>query len=192
MSEIETVGPTGRCSSKEMRRIILDMYEVHRPIVIAELTGRSVGYIRCVASAMGIKSGGRGKDFDDCWTAGEEKILDQCYGRSMAVSELSRQLGRTEAAIAAKASRMGLGRRRCRAWSENDDSVVVDLYAKFGSKVVAEKLGRSIDAVKHRAKKLGVRAGNANHPWRMEETKRYAALMDRYSSRPQNKRKPLE
>ena len=165
-----------RCSTKEMRRIILDMYEVHPPIVIAELTGRSVGYIRCVASAMGIKSGGRGKNFDDYWTPEEEKILDHCFGRSMTVAELAIELGRTEAAISAKAYRLGLGRRRLRPWSKEEDQVVVEMYAKHGSKIVAEKLGRSMDSVQHRAKKLGVKAGNANHPWRAEEAKRYATV----------------
>lgn len=179
---INTAKTSTRCSTKEMRRIILDMYETHPPIVIAELTGRSVGYIRCVASAMGIKSGGRGKSFDDCWTPEEERILDHCFGRSMTVPQLARELGRTEAAIINKASRLGLGGRKLRRWSVEDDKTLLDMYAKHGCRVVAEKLGRSIDAVKHRAKRLGVQSelAKASHPWRAAEKKRYDEVRRRY------------
>lgn len=169
-----------RCSLKQLRRMILDMYETHPPIVIAEMSGRSVGYVRCVASAMGIRSGGRGKNFDDYWTESEEKMVAERYG-SMTVHELARHLGRTPAAVAAKASRLGLGRRRTKAWTKADDALLVQFYETCGSSFVSARTGRTREAVKHRARKLGLRCTKA-HPWRELESKRYAQVKARSSS----------
>lgn len=168
-----------RCSTKEMRRIILDMYETHPPIVVAELTGRSVGYIRCVASAMGVKSGGRGRNFDDYWTPAEEKILDSCYGRTMTVPQLARHLGRTASAIQVKATRLGLGRRRTKVWSDEEDAVVRAHYTTQGAVAVAAMLSRTTDSIKHRARNLGVKFDRKHHPWRTAEEQRYAEVKRR-------------
>jgi len=146
-----------RCSTKEMRRTILDMYETHPPIVIAKLTGRSVAYIRCVASAMGIKSGGTGKNFDDYWTPAEEKLLSECYGRTMTARRLASHLGRTEAAIHAKASRLGIERRLNVLWTDADDAVMRKHYTANGSAFVAKQLNRTRNSIKQRARKLGLK-----------------------------------
>lgn len=167
------------CSTKELRRVIMDMYEVHPPIVIAELTGKSVGYVRCVASAMGIRSGGRGKNFDDLWTPEEEKMVRECYGK-MPVKELSRQLGRTAAAIQTKATRLGIGPTRCRPWTEAEDRLIREDYARLGARHVCKKTGRSYDAVKHRAKKLGATRDKATHPWSLAESRRYEEIRSKH------------
>lgn len=167
-----TATSNDRMTTAEVRRAILDMYEVHPPATIAALTGRSVGTIRTMASAMGIKSGGRGKDFDDLWTPREEKQLSEQWGL-VTVARLSRMMGRTEAAIMAKASKLGLGRARSREWAASEDQAIRDGYPQNGPKPLAKQLGRSVDSVKHRARKLGVRREAGSHPWVEAERKRY-------------------
>lgn len=42
---------------KEVRRLMLDMYHLYPPATIAKMTGRAIGTIRVMASAMGLRSG---------------------------------------------------------------------------------------------------------------------------------------
>src|SRR5690606_33786721 len=99
-------------------------------------------YIRSVACAMGIRSGGRGKNFDDYWTEPEERQLDQLLGK-VPIRELSRLMGRSPAAIKTKAARLGFGRRRSQAWSEREDQLIRDEYPAHGVAHCALKLNRS-------------------------------------------------
>ncbi len=147
--------------------MLLDLYDKYPPATIADLAGRSIGYIRCIASAMGLKSKGRGQSHAPLYSTEDVKLIKQCYGRE-SVAALARHLGRTPDAIHAKASKLGIGRRRGRLWGAKDDAVLRELYPQHGAKCVAEKLFRSVDAVKHRARKLGVRREPFEHPWRRE------------------------
>lgn len=158
-----------RMPLRQTRRVILDMYEQFEPRVIAEMTGRTIGSIRSLASAMGIRSGGRGPSHAPVYTDRELKLLRESYGR-LPVVHLARMLNRTPAAIQQCASRrLGLGRRRARLWSDTDDRVVREQYPARGAKAIARELGRSINAVKHRAKKLGVRRDATYvHPWKSD------------------------
>jgi len=156
---------TTRPSLKEVRRIIADQYHLFPPATIAELCGRSVGYIRCLASAMGFKSVGRGRGHSPYFTPLEIKTLKLEFGVTP-LAVLARRMNRTEAALAAKCSRLGLGRRRCAPWSESDDAFIWAHYPLRGSEIASD-LGRSKGAVRHRARKLGVRSVRV-HPWKAE------------------------
>lgn len=160
------LGTLARPPLKEVRRIIADQYHLFPPAAIAKLCGRSVGYIRCLASAMGFRSVGRGKDHNRYFTTAEEKTLRLEYGATPLV-ELAKRLGRTPAALAAKCSRMGLGRKRCAEWTPEDDEVIRRDYPTHGT-TIAEQLGRTKASVRHRARKLRVRFTQALHPWRRE------------------------
>lgn len=157
-----------RTSLKETRRVILDMYEQFEPKVIAQMTGRSVGYIRCLASAMGIRSGGRGPSHAPTYSDSDLKLLRQSYGR-IPIVHLARMLNRSEASVANAASRrLKLGRRRTRLWDPADDDVIRAKYPVLGAQQTSVLLGRSVNSVKHRARKLGVRRLTYEHPWRRD------------------------
>lgn len=145
-----------RMPLKETRRLMLDMYDKYPPLVIAEMTGRTVGSIRCMASAMGMRSGGRGKFHAPYFTKNETEAIRQEYGITP-VGEIARAFRRSVAAIHQKAHRLNLGRRRGKAWTKRDDRIVAAEYPSKGPKHVAFVLDRSIHSVKHRARLLGVR-----------------------------------
>lgn len=88
------------------------------------------------------------KDGDD-WSADDLRILKELYGK-MPVSSLATQLQRTSQAIETKASRLNL--RRKKPWSEAEDKLVLDPANKPAA--LAKLLGRGIDAVRHRKRKL--------------------------------------
>lgn len=157
-----------RMSLKETRRLILDMYHLYPPSVLADMSGRTVGSIRTLASAMGAKSVGRGKDHAPEFSAAEIAAIRSQYGKTPVV-HLARELGRTPGAVQMKSSRLGLGRRRTRPWSIEDDQVLREQYPDNGARYVARALGRSINAVKHRARQLVVRRNAFVHPWTQDE-----------------------
>ena len=165
MSERD-IGSVAKPSLKEVRRIIADQYHLFPPATIAQVCGRSVGYIRCLASAMGFRAVGRGKNHDRYFTAVEEKTLRLEYGATPIV-DLAKRLRRTPAALYAKCSRMGLGRKRSAEWTPEDDEVIRRDYPTHGT-TIAEQLGRTKASVRHRARKLRVRFTQALHSWRRE------------------------
>jgi DNA-binding CsgD family transcriptional regulator len=100
------------------------------------------------------------------WTSQEEELLTElhptCNNRDLAV-----RLGRSEWAISGKARALGLtrdlggGYRRRRSeggsWSHREIELLRQLYPIMPYEEVAEKLGRSHDAVKMKARRLQLR-----------------------------------
>lgn len=69
---------------------------------------------------------------------------------------------------------LGIRRFRSRSWSEKDDEILRRHYISLGHRSVADMLGRTPDAVRVRARKIGACAVGmkreipADHIWRME------------------------
>lgn len=150
---------------KEVRRLMLDMYHLYPPATIAKMTGRAIGTIRVMASAMGLRSGGRGRGHDPIYEDSEVEFIRANYGR-MSVKEISRHIGRTPRSVTQKARRLGLSPQRFRRWTEAEESIIREHYSDHGARYVATKLDRTIDAIKSRAAKLGVRRDNCGRDCR--------------------------
>jgi len=68
-----------------------------------------------------------------------------------------------------KARELGLQKKSFRLWSKKDLDILKRLYTIEELQVIAEKLGRSISAVRGKAHKLGLKNQNAVVPWSIQE-----------------------
>ena len=109
------------------------------------------------------------------WTSSEDATLRDGYANGLTCDEIGRALTRrTPTAVAARASRLGLA-TYARRWSPEDDRQLSRLLPLVAVDEVARALGRTPEAIRRRARKLGVtktvrsdrrRAGS---PWTAED-----------------------
>jgi len=109
------------------------------------------------------------------WTSSEDATLRDGYANGLTCDEIGRALTRrTRTAVAARASRLGLA-TYARRWSPEDDRQLSRLLPLVAVDEVARALGRTPEAIRRRARKLGVtktahsdrrRAGS---PWTAED-----------------------
>lgn len=98
------------------------------------------------------------------WTAEESAWLAEHYARDGAEA-CARHLGRSVKSVYNRATASGLTCTH-NEWTAGEDEDLGRLMAKGASHVlIARMLGRSYDAVRTRAKNLGLRMGRRPEPW---------------------------
>jgi len=137
--------------SKEEKKILVDMYPKKGSDVPID---RSREAIHQKANEMGLKTEKEGRK----WTEEEVEFLKRNYSE-MTGKEIAEALGRTDQSVWGKARDLGLksdivghGRR----WSDEEKSFLEENYTAMTCQEIAEKLDRSLDAVFHQARKLGL------------------------------------
>jgi hypothetical protein len=110
------------------------------------------------------------------WTDSEDVLIREGYTSALGCAEIARQLPhRSAASVAARAGKLGLatyGRR----WSTQDDQRLAQLTAREATlEDVAQRLGRTPEALRRRAARLGAKpprpapAPRRARPWTGEE-----------------------
>lgn len=91
------------------------------------------------------------------WTEEEKAIIRRDYSHSHASrADLASKLGVSEFAVAGQLAYMGLAKRTDRRpWSYDEDEELRDLITRHRPAAVARKMGRSINSVVVRSKRLG-------------------------------------
>ena len=87
------------------------------------------------------------------WTAEEIAVLQSNW--KLPIGELSRLLGRSEAAIFDKASKLGMYRRK---WTQEEIDYLQENYGKISIPSLAKNLGKSVNAIKVMRDRLGLGA----------------------------------
>ena len=89
------------------------------------------------------------------WTSEELEILKREYRNTReSVSELADKIGVSEMAVKWQVARLGM----CKdvRWTPEEDRALFNLVGRYRTSTIARKLGRSLEAVQHRAQRLGV------------------------------------
>lgn len=95
------------------------------------------------------------------WTVTEDTELWLSYGNTP-VSEIARELNRSEQAVRKRASALGYKsrRRRCasplREWSACEERELIENFHAMSTQELSKKLNRSETAIIRRARALGV------------------------------------
>lgn len=152
---------------------------------LARRLGRSAEAIRLRALALGVHEPVARKR----WTATEDDALLDGYAAGLSGPQITGRLlhGRTNGAAEARAAKLGLG-NYARRWSERDDRRLIAL-ASAGVPIYETSLYlvRSQEALRQRARRLGISPPpvgaqpRAGQPWRLEED---TVLRSRASSSP--------
>ncbi len=99
------------------------------------------------------------------WTETEDEFMRRSYpSRRTCPGEIAAALGRTQAAVRFRASRLGLHRDEVRWTDEEDAALRAALAAGESAPETARRLGRTVEAVRARRGKLGLsrRRGGAD------------------------------
>jgi hypothetical protein len=133
--------------------------------------GRSPDAVRVRADALGLHRPARRRR----WTAAEDAIVRDGYVDDLTCRRIADDLGaRTAGAIAARARKLGLT-TYARRWTSTDDERLRRLVTLRSPGEIAEALGRTPEAVRRRARTLGLatarspRAARAGAQWTAEE-----------------------
>jgi hypothetical protein len=90
------------------------------------------------------------------WSPSEDAAVRDGYDNGLSCREIARELpGRTRAAVAARARKLGLA-THARRWTAADDQRLRQLAAHRRVAELARLLGRTPDALRQRARKLGL------------------------------------
>jgi hypothetical protein len=139
---------------------------------LARELGRSAGSIRLRAQALGVHRPARRRR----WREYEDAAVRDGYARGLTCREIASELpGRSGAAVAARAAKLGLATYG-RAWSARDDRNLRMLVSEgIELERAAQILARTPDALRARARKLGlevprsVRAHHSGRRWTRAE-----------------------
>lgn len=115
------------------------------------LKERSLHAVRMRAKGLGLSR----RIVHRAWAARERALVRRDYLRPGGLKRLVQALGRTHVTISSEARRLGLYRRRDDSWTAQEDAVLFRLYAAHGTNTPIE--GRSKEAIRIRAEKLGLR-----------------------------------
>lgn len=151
----------GRAWPAEHVAVVRERYGVASAQVIAAQLGRTPSAVRNCAAQLGLVTGAR-----RLWTTLDEQRLRRLYPR-LGMIRTAIEMGRTEYAVARRAMELGIpgrrgqrrpstGRRAYRPWSRLDDVRMRDEYVALGAAELAERLGRTPNAVHLRARLLGL------------------------------------
>jgi hypothetical protein len=134
--------------------------------------GRTEDALRLRARSLGLLAGASRR-----WTRQEDELLREGYGRGLpceAVASLMLGGARTPGAVSARARKLGLA-TYARAWTAREDALLRRL-ARTGASlyVAAERHGRTPEAIRRRARGLGVElaaepAPAAGRRWTLRE-----------------------
>lgn len=114
------------------------------------------GLLKAVGRIVRGVAGSAG-DIRRRWTAAEDARVRESYARG-GRRALADELGRTEAAVAQRAARLGVDAPRG-FWTEAEDERLRAAYVERGAKAVAAELGRTPRAVSGRAQRIGATQG---------------------------------
>ena len=119
---------------------------------LARQLRRSPDAVRLHAAQLGLYSpAGRRR-----WTVDEDAIVRKGYAEGHTCRRIADELGaRTEGAVAARARKLGLA-TYARAWSRTDDERLRRLIAQRSVADTARALSRTPEAVRMRARRLGL------------------------------------
>lgn len=109
---------------------------------------------RELLSEMGRRGGSAPKHK---WTDEERQIVRRDFAHTHASRRaIAARLGVTEFAVAGQVSRMGIAKRIDRhPWSEAEDDRLRGLIHRYSVRTIARRMGRSINSVTVRSKRLG-------------------------------------
>ncbi|KEY59559.1 hypothetical protein [Serratia sp. DD3] len=137
---------------------------------IADQLGRSINGIRRVVHLLGLGNKSVGP-----WTEAEIALLHSHYKKGAGLGKIQSLLpGRTRAAIAALACKLGITGRE--SWSASEKRFLKEHYGKMPTRKIAATLGRSVSAVRVTVNQLSLGKKSVG-PWTEEEM---AVLSDHY------------
>jgi hypothetical protein len=117
---------------------------------LAARLGRSPEALRLRAVKLGVYRPARRRR----WSAGEDAAVRDGYDSGLSCERIARELpGRTPAAVAARARKLGLA-THARRWTALDDERLRHLAGRYPVEELARRLGRTPDALRQRASKL--------------------------------------
>lgn len=121
--------------------------------------GRSAGSIRLRAQTLGVHRPARRRR----WHGYEDAAVRDGYARGLTCREIASELpGRSGAAVAARAAKLGLATYG-RAWTARDDRNLQTLVQEgLALERAAQILARTPDALRARARKLGLEVPRSN------------------------------
>ena len=94
------------------------------------------------------------------WSEGELKLIRKLYPLGKE-KEIARRTGRTESAIKGRAQRLGVKGPEIQPayprWSKKELNLLRKLYPTTKAETIAERLGRSVHAVRLRIVKIGIK-----------------------------------
>jgi hypothetical protein len=122
-------------------------------VALARRLGRTPDALRLRARALGVYDPPRRRR----WAEWEDAVVRDGYTSVLSCAEIARRLShRSPASVAARARKLGLV-SYARHWSSQDERRLVQLTVT-GSTIedVAQKLGRTPEAIRRRAARLGI------------------------------------
>ena len=129
-------------------------FERDELVVLADRLGRSPDALRLHAQQLGVHRPRPRRR----WTAWEDALIRDGYTSALPCAEIAAQLPhRSVASVAARARKLGLS-TYARRWSARDDWRLAQLTARGDTlEDLAERLGRTPEAIRRRAVRLGAR-----------------------------------
>jgi len=95
------------------------------------------------------------------WSKTEEAYLRDNFD-NLTLDELSTNLGRGRRGTQTKLYSLGLRNFTAKRWTKEDEELLLELYPTKGVKYVAKKLGRTLDSVSGKCRKLKI---SKQHKW---------------------------
>lgn len=133
--------------TRDEDRLLRDEQAQRQYDQVASILKRTLGSVKARAITLKLERK------VDPWTEGEIRTLARDYREAVA-SDIGRKIGRTEAAVAQKALRVGIVKKP--RWSEAEIKVLYELSAHQTSREIAGSTGRSSEAVRGKLKQLGL------------------------------------
>ncbi len=123
-------------------------------VALAGRLGRTADALRVHAQQLGVHQPRSRRRWSD-W---EDALIRDGYTSALGCAQIARQLPhRTAASVSARARRLGLA-TYARRWSTKDDEQLAHLTARAATlEDAAEQLGRTPEAIRRRATRLGVK-----------------------------------
>jgi len=147
--------------TKREKRILREIYPNTSLEKIMERLNRTEESVKSYASTLGLRKEGI------LWTPEEKDTLKKLCATKTTCQEMASILkGRTPGAVQTQVSVLGIKRVGYR-WSDKDDQLLKKIYKKFSDDQLAEKMGRSLMAVRKRRYHLGLEKPSSN--WTSEE-----------------------
>lgn len=163
--------------------------EAARALELAEAGHRYIAIIAMLADegfparssrgfGLAMRKLGYGRGWGRSWTAEEDALLSQAYGKGTSLTPLRQQLGRTAGSLRHRAEYLKLrgshvhrnGWRLGPEWTQADEAMLRAEYGRTGTKALAAKLARTKAALTSRANSLGLVHGYIR-PFTDDETK---------------------
>ena len=151
-----------------LRAVFAQRGDLHE---LAMRLGRSPDALRLRARKLGLHRPAPRRR----WTPDEDAAIRDGYDNGLTCAEITAELaGRTVAAVAARARQLGLA-THARRWTASDDERLRRLVHDKPLHELARLLGRTPEALRQRARKLGVRLRDespcprAGQPWTTAE-----------------------